>query len=278
MRVLAAWLLLALGADETVVEVLTVRNRPASDLVAVLEPLVGPGGSVAALENRLVVKATPSALQQLREVVATLDVAPRALWITVRHASSSTADARGAGAAATVPVGGATVQVSPDGASVTSTTTRSRTRVTGAFGAASASETGAAVQRLQCLEGRPAFIRVGRAEPLPQAVVVAGPEGPAVVSGTAYAEADVGFWVVPRLAGSVVSLELATSRDAFEASGAIGVRRTSGSVSGRLGEWIAVGGSSLQRDAQQRGLASRADASASSDWSVELRVEALDAP
>ena len=31
------------AADDTLVEVLTVRNRPAADLVAVLEPLAGPG-------------------------------------------------------------------------------------------------------------------------------------------------------------------------------------------------------------------------------------------
>jgi hypothetical protein len=161
-------------------------------------------------------------------------------------------------------VGGATVEVSPDGARVTTTSTRSQTRVTGAFGSVSAAESGSDVQRLQCLEGRPAFIRVGRAEPVAQT--------------GAYVEADIGFWVVPRLAGASVSLDLATSRDAFEASGAVAVRRTSGSVSGRLGEWIPVGGSSFRREAEDRSIASRATTTTSSDWTVELRVEAADAP
>lgn len=265
MSVLAAWLLIfALVPDENVVEVLSVRNRPASDLVSVLEPLVGPGGSVAAMENRLIVKATPGALAQIKQVLGSLDVAPRALWITVRHASASSTEARSGSVAATVPVGGATVQVSPDGGTIATTTSSRRTRVTGAIGASSSAETAADVQRLQCLEGRPAFIRVGRAQPVPQ------------LAGTAWAEADIGFWVMPRLAGQTVSLDLATSRDAFDASGAIGVRRTSASVSGRLGEWIPVGGSSLGRDAQERDLTSRATTSATSDWSVELRVEAAD--
>lgn len=265
MPPLAAWLLLvALVLDETVVEVLAVRNRPASDLVSVLEPLAGPDGSVAAMESRLIVKATPAALAQIKHVLGSLDVAPRALWITVRHASSATTSARGGAVAASVPIGGTTVQVSPDGATLTTTTRSQRTRVTGAFADASASDTGTDVQRLQCLEGRPAFIQVGRAEP--------------AFAGAGYVEADTGFWVLPRLAGQTLSLELATSRDAFEASGSIAVRRTSGSLSGRLGEWIPVGGASLARDAQERGLASRATTSTTSDWSVELRVEAADTP
>lgn len=261
-RVLPALLVAAIAwADDTVVEVLTVRNRPASDLVAVLEPLAGRDGSVAAMENRLVVRATPGALRRIKEVLGSLDVAPRSLWVTVRQNSVGAAETRTGAITAGVPAGGTTVQVRPDGTTVT-TTERSRTRVTGAFGAASASETGADVQRLQCLEGRPAFIRVGRALPVPQAV-----------GGTTYAEADTGFWVLPRLAGDVVTLELSVAKDAFEASGAVGVRQTQTTVTGRLGEWLAVSGSSLTRDLAERGMASRDSARQSADWSVDLKVE-----
>lgn len=278
LAVVALVALVSAPADDMVVEVFTVRNRPASDLVSVLEPIVAPDGSVAALESRLIVKATPAAIAQVRSLVGSLDVAPRALWITVRHASSGASGSRAGAVSASVPVGGTTVQVSPEGGTVTTTTTTRRARASGAFGESSAVESGSDVQRLQCLEGRPAFIRVGRAEPVPQLAMLPGPGAPGVVAGTTYAEADIGFWVLPHLAGSTVSLDLATSRDAFETTGAIGVRRTSGSVSGRLGEWIPVGGASLHREEKERSLASRASTSASSDWFVELRVEAADAP
>ena len=267
MRLRCASLVLLLAtlawADDTVVEVLSVRNRPAADLVGVLEPLADRDGSVAAIDNRLVVRATPAALRRIKEVLASLDTAPRSLWITVRQTSAGSAEARGGSVTASVPKGGTTVQVRPDGTTIT-TTERSHTRVTGSFGAASASESGADVQRLQCLDGRPAFIRVGRSVPVAQAVT----------GGTTYAEADTGFWVMPRLAGEVVTLELSVSKDAFEASGAVGVRQTRTSVAGRLGEWLAVSGSSLSRDAAERGIVSRESARQSTDWSVDLKVEA----
>ncbi len=274
------WLALAvllLPTDDTDVEVIVVRNRPASDLVATLEPLVGSGGSVAAMENRLIVKAAPQVLAQIRDVVAALDVAPRSLWITVRQASGGQSSARGGSVSASVPAGGTTLTVSPDGGTVTTTTERRRTVVRGSLDSTSSTESGSDVQRLLCLEGRPAFIRVGRAEPASQVAILPGPGGSVVASGTAYLEADIGYWVLPHLAGAMVTLDVATSRDAFEAGG-IDVRRTRTSVSGRLGEWIALGSSSLVRETDERSLASRGSASASSTWSVELRVESADTP
>jgi hypothetical protein len=104
------------------------------------------------------------------------------------------------------------------------------------------------------------------------------PGGAAVVSGTTYAQADIGFWVLPRLASDAVTLELATSRDVFEAHGALGVRRARATVSGRLGEWIQVAGSSLASAEHERTQLSRGSSRTDSDWSVELRVEAADAP
>ncbi len=250
-------------ADDTVVEVLTVRNRPASDLVAVLEPLAGPGGRVAAMENRLIVRATPASLQRIKELLATLDTAPRSLWVTVRQASAAASRERSGSVTASVPVDGTTVLVRPDGTTVT-TTERSRTRITGSLGAASATESGSDVQRVQCLEGRPAYIHVGRAVPVPQSLV----------PGAAYAEALTGFWVLPHLAGDVVTLDVSVSKDAFEARGTIGVRQTRTTLTARLGEWLSVSGSSLSRDVAESEIATRGSARDSQDWSVDLKVEA----
>ena len=251
------------SADDTIVEVMTVRHRPASDLVDVLEPLTGPDGSVAAMENRLIVRAAPASLQRIRDLLVSLDVAPRTLWVTVRQRSAGAISESSGSVTASVPIDGTTIDVRPDGTTVT-TTKRSRTRVTGSFDAAAAIESGSDVQRLQCLEGRPAFIHVGRAVPVPQPLVPAA----------AYAEAVTGFWVLPRLAGAVVTLELAVSKYGFESRGTIGTRQTQTSVSGRLGDWLAVSGSSLVRDVSERGLADRTDARESQDWFVDLKVEA----
>jgi len=268
-----AVLILAVGglvsAEDTRVEVLTVRNRPAEDLVAALLPLAGPDGTVTSLENKLVVRATPTALNQIRSVLAQLDVAPRTLWITVRQATAS-ATQQGAGSVSgTVSGNVGSVRVSPDGTTVTTSSTR--TRVSGAFAASSGQASGQDLQRLQALENRPAFIRVGMSVPVPTAVV--GP-GTNIVAGTTWADADSGFWVLPRLAGSLVTLEIAVTRDALGTGGALRERRVDSVVTGPLGEWLQLGGIASQESERTRAPLAGGSRAVSSDWNVELKVEA----
>lgn len=79
-------------------------------------------------------------------------------------------------------------------------------------------------QRMQVLEGGRAYISSGQSR--------------------IHAQAETGFAVVPRVSGSSVILEIATQQEAFVRGGAIQGQRAVSSVSGRLGEWIELGGAS----------------------------------
>src|SRR6185295_5692574 len=129
--------------------------RPAEDLVSVVRPLVGADGSVTAFGSRLIVKAQPRALREIKELVARLDVAPRSLMITVRQ--SRDADTSGRSASGNVTAERRDARG----------TTKTTTRVTGAFGQGSTSEQGQDVQQLRALEGHPSLIRLGKEVPTP---------------------------------------------------------------------------------------------------------------
>jgi type II secretory pathway component GspD/PulD (secretin) len=245
------------GADDTVVEVLPVRNRPAESLARDLAPLAGPGGVVTASGERLIVRATPGALAQIKRLLAELDVAPRSLWITVRQAGASQAAAR-----RTEVMGQATA-----------TGGRTRTIVSGAFAQQGGAGASADVQRLRALEGEPAFIRVARSAPLPAAGVVQTPQGPVVIQGTAFQEAESGLYVLPRLAGDVVTLEVATSKDAFNARGGVDTQRLTTTLTGRLGEWMTIGGISRSERSHAAGVAGGEAKTATDEQLVELLIE-----
>ncbi|MGE0454192.1 MAG: secretin N-terminal domain-containing protein [Vicinamibacteria bacterium] len=83
-------------AQEQQLQILTIRNRPAEDLVALVRPLLGPGGSVTASGDKLIVSASPRALAEVARVVRELDVAPRSLWISVAQEASAGASGRSA--------------------------------------------------------------------------------------------------------------------------------------------------------------------------------------
>ena len=93
---------LPLDAQELALETILIRNRPAEDLVPVVRPLVGENGSVTAFGGRLIVKASPRALREIKQLVEQLDVVPRSLWITVRQSREAETSGRTVGGDVTV--------------------------------------------------------------------------------------------------------------------------------------------------------------------------------
>ena len=92
-----------------------------------------------------------------------------------------------------------------------------------------------AEQRLQVLEGGQAYISTGEAR--------------------IYGQAGTGFSVMPRVSGSSVTLDIAAQQEAFTRGGAVRGERAVSTVSGRLGDWIELGGisvSSLRGEGERR--------------------------
>src|SRR5262245_24427149 len=152
--------------DGMLLKVVPLKYRPAADLAPVLQSLAGPGGSVVALDSRLVIRATPEGQARIAEAVQTLDVPLRSLFITVSQARTR---------AAVQGSAGVDVAVSSDGARATHVAT------TGAFSASSGNQDQADVQRVSALEGYPALIRIGRSEPQATLGLLPSPHGPGVI-------------------------------------------------------------------------------------------------
>lgn len=253
-------------AQDLPLETILVKNRPAEDLVPILQPLVGPGGSMTAFGSRLIVKASPRALREIKELVLKLDVVPRSLWISVRQSREAQGSERSLGAS-----GNVTVERRDGKRGETRTTTR--TEVTGAFGQGSISEKGQDVHQLRAVEGRPSHIRIGRAVPVLQAEIVPGAPGPVVTAGSAYEEAESGFYVTAWLAGDHVALEISTRGDRIDDAGRVDFQQLRATVSGRLGEWISLGGLDRRETSSDRSILSRAEEHLADLRRVSLKVE-----
>ncbi|PWT71635.1 MAG: secretin, partial [Proteobacteria bacterium] len=86
-----------------------------------------------------------------------------------------------------------------------------------------------------------------------------------------------GFYVTPRVNGDRVTLEVSTSRDRLRnpATGAISVQHVGTVVSGRLGEWIEIGGSDQRMDRTQSEILARSRDARSDSRRVLLMVEEI---
>jgi hypothetical protein len=268
-RLCLVWLLapsLAL-AQEGVVEVIPARNRPAEELVAAIQPVVGQNGSVTSLGGRLIVRASPAVMAEVKRVLSEIDTPARALWIEIRLARTTQAQSASGGASVAVGAPGPQATETRHGTTVERRTTR--TVVSGAF--SSGSEQSDQAQRIRALEGSPSFISVGQATPA-GAAVQPTPNGRPLSSTPVYQETETGFYAIPHLAGSLVTLELAV-KVANASGGSIDFVRLGTTVTGQLGEWLDVASALRTESTKSTGIVSLMAGRLAESSSVALRVQ-----
>ena len=237
-------------ARNSVLEVITLRYRTAEQVIPVLQPLLAKDGTISGLQNQLIIRTSPSNLADIKKVLTTIDAVPRRLMITVRQDAAVDRDRTAAEVAGRVSPGNATVIASGSGG--TAETRRGDDVLRGRIDNTRSLQSDSNTQTLQVLEGTSAFIRIGQSVLVPQQqvtrTVVNGRIVEQVIGSSEYRDVMTGFHALPRLAGDRVTLEISPQRDTLANPeqnmpvGSVNVQRAATAVSGRLGEWIELGG------------------------------------
>lgn len=232
-----------------VLEVIPLRHRDYSEIRPLLEPLLAPGATLTGSGGQLILRTTPDNLAELKQALGALDTRQQRLRISVAQArlddsafDSHDIDARLRAGDAAVAIG--TPPGGP-GSSIAARITRTHRQ-----------DEGTNLYSVLALDGQAAFIDTGEARPQPYVNQQWGPYGGLVQGGIDYVETRSGLQVTPRLRGDGVTLEVASQREDFARDGAGGIT-TSGVdtvVSGRLGEWLPVGGIAATTAGDQSGL------------------------
>jgi type II secretory pathway component GspD/PulD (secretin) len=282
---LAAALLLNVpraSAQATVLEVIPLKYRTSEQVIPILQPMLRDGGSISGLQSQLIVRTTPGNLEEIRRILASVDALPRRLVITVRQDADGYSARRAAEVSGSVRIG--------DHARITvpGTMDKRAPHVSAGSGddsvRASIIDTRQAgsdrnLQTVQVLEGNSAFIRIGQSIPVPQREVVPSVVGGQVVSrvvdSVEYRDVDSGFHVLPRVNGDRVTLDINPQHDTVnrQIPGAVNVQRVATTVSGRLGEWIEVGGIAQDRSRDQSALLGQASGRGADHRRVLLKVD-----
>jgi hypothetical protein len=266
------------SAERMVTEVINVGFRPMAEILPLIKPLVPPPGTVSGIYDKLVIKTTAENLAEIKRVLAELDRPPRSLMITVRHDVSGQLSRSEAEAFGRVQSGDVTVSAGRPGRNRRGLTisggegpNRAGVRVLSTRSDIQEGD----VQRIRVLEGREAFIRTGQSVPVAQRNVVVTGAGATVHNTIDYKDVSTGFYVIPRLNGDRVMLDIAPKRARLSrrGGGAIDIQESATSVSARLGEWVEIG-SVDQRGNITRGSVARYGTSRrSTDHSIYLRVD-----
>ena len=269
----------SLASAQQTLEVITLKYRSAEQVIPILNPLLAPGGTLSGMQYNLVIRTTPQNLAELRKVLETVDAMPRRLMISVRQdsaGSDNTSQAEISGSIGT-DKGRVTVPGKPNGPGATVVIRRGDDAVGARVLSSQSAATDRNVQTVQVLEGSEAVIRVGQSVPVRSRSVIQTPQGTQISESVEYRDADTGFRVRPRVSGDRVTLEIGSRRDsvADPNTESFNTQRVETVVSGKLGEWIEIGGVGQSRVQSDNAILSRRTGTVTDDRKIYLKVEEI---
>lgn len=262
MKSAARWLLtvllcaacgLAMAQQE--LEIIELRGSTLEKVLPALRPLLEPGATLSGMNTQLFLRASARNRAEIKQALAAIDRPARQLIIHVANQRGGDQSDRGLGGQMVLGSGRSSIEG----------------RV---WDSRSASQENSS-QRVRTLEGSDAFIQVGRALPLPMRQVILTPAGAVVQETVVYRDVGQGFYARPSVSGSRVTLDISQQADTagHTGYGSVQVQRLTTSVSGRLGEWIELGGTGQQANTQQGSWSSREMRDQRAIW---LKVEEVE--
>ncbi len=260
-------------------EVISLRHRTVEEVMPSLRPLLEPGGVLTGMQGQLILRASPSNRAQIRQALAALDAPLRQLRITVRQSLESGAEKREAEFYGRAEAGNVSVAAPPAGSGgVRAEVGTGKVRIGARLDDRDMNQFSRITQEIRVVDGGQAFIRAGTSLPMTQRDVIWGPYGHTVRESTVYRDVDSGFYVRPRVVGEHVSLEINPVQQTMSAGNPYVIvgQELRASLSGRLGEWIAVGGgeeSARQENSRLLGKDARIQRRANQVW---VRIEMID--
>lgn len=261
------------AAQQMQVEVIELYARDADEMVRLLRPMLAPGGTIRGFRDKLVISTTPQNLADLRRILDQVDAPPRQLLITVRQAFSSQSLEQDLEIAGSVGGEHARVTVPKKSPAAGHQPAAGSNHVDVRIDSNRSDAGGGTRQTFRVIEGEPAFIAIGESVPIR---VQAG-AGNARGGPVEYHNVVSGFYAVARLRDQAVTIQLASKADTVidHASGAAHIERVTSVLSGRLGEWLEVGGVTHSAQGDSSGTVYHQNSASGEQRRTFIKVEEL---
>ncbi len=230
------------SSSETVLKVIHLHNRPASELRPLIAPLLEDTERIIDSENKLIVKTSTERLPTIQSLIKKLDIPLASLTITVIQSKFKTAKELNAAAAISAEF-------------PANQSEKNSSYLHGHTGNTWELNDNENRQVLRTLEGQSAYIKSGKIYPLQNISIYDSGFGyPFISTDTQFIEANSGFAVTPKLSGQQVILEIAPWSDNINQNGIIDTQGAHTSIRTKLGEWVEIASINDSEHQQQQGF------------------------
>jgi hypothetical protein len=223
-------------------EIFELKGKTLEEMIPMIQPFVGPEGSVTGMHNQLIVRTTSERMAEVRRILDQIDRPPRRLLIHLRETYPITASDDG-------------VEFSIDHEGVKI----GRTEESGLrLKQYETQQRDDSVRTLQTLEGSPTLILSGVSAPFISGENYHPESYPGYRAEYRYRNIDSGFYATAHLIGDRVRIEITSHRENLQPDRqSVNKRESHNSVSGKLGEWIPLADLSTRRQQREAGIAMR---------------------
>ena len=266
---LLALMLLASAAQAASITTIQLNNRPAAEVIPIIKPMLDAGEVVTGSGYKLFLRASPQSLEQVRDIIDALDTAAKMLQVSVFQGSEQDLETRSVSGNLQIDNGNISVGIgnnnknkSAGGISYNSG------NLSGDINASTTHQhqTSNPVHQLRVSEGTEGFIQTGKKIPY-----LTG------YSSTEYKDVTTGFYVLPRIRGDMVTLQISPFKNSLTKTGKGSIETQSArtTITGRIGEWLPLGGVTEQSKRSQSSIGSSSSSKSQSQHSIWIRADLI---
>lgn len=253
----------AAGAAPTT-DIVPLNYALADSVIPAIEPLLEGDERVSAYGNKVIIRAEPARIKQIRALLADLDHQPGKLRITVRNTGSAGAEQSGYRLDGRVKTQAGDIVVGHPRRHNQARVTRRDTQ-----------DANDGTHVIMANEGYPVLIQTGQRVPLTSTSTNIYGQ---VLQQTDYHDVTAGFYATVRINGDVATMDISANNDRMQQRGdqAIDVQRTDTVVTARLGEWVTIGGLDDNANSTDRDIGRRTTTRSHQQHRVQVKIEQLD--
>ena len=243
------------GTPAEQIEIIQLHQRTAEEVIPIIRPLMQPGEALSGTGFKLILRASSGTVDEVRRIVSQIDTGLKNLVVSVNYDDEAQAGRRQAGAE---------IRYSSEKGGI----------VAGHVRKDQVLDRSQVSQRVRVIEGGAAYIHTGKTLFAPG---VGYSTGEAITPGSIQQDFGTGFYVIPRVNGSQVNLEISPYRETASMQGnTLDVQSANTVVSGQLGEWIYIGGVSQSERLGQSGILNRQRSVSERESGIFVKVDIVE--
>lgn len=238
-----------------IIETIQLLHRPADEIVPIIKPMLAPDASITGTGNKLIIKSTPENISQIQSLLEEIDINQNLLRVSVSMGKQSDMDKQHG--SVTVEVHGDKGAIELAGNDSNDNAVQGATDAKAKFDAriyqTEQSRHKPAVQVMSVAEGYWASISMGQS--IPVGTRTRNPDG-TVTESITYKQVMTGYQVMPRTHGDEVTLTIRPINQVTSetTAGAIDTTAMETTVTGKLGEWLFLGGTDQEKNLSNSGI------------------------